>query len=149
MSSRYTHGPNSSVSSITSVTSISNMGPGNVNQQRRLAEFATILGDYKLAIPVWEALRKEARGGSVRTSPAHSRLSLKPRVLATGYSPAALRIIASPGITRGSRNSDAHRTTASTDYTVRGTCPRPVPGTDICCTLGNWHRPAGLSEPCS
>ncbi|KAI1793952.1 ER-golgi trafficking TRAPP I complex 85 kDa subunit-domain-containing protein [Ganoderma leucocontextum] len=64
MNSRYTHGPNSSVSSITSVTSISNMGPGNVNQQRRLAEFATILGDYKLAISVWEALRKEARGGS-------------------------------------------------------------------------------------
>ncbi|KAH7104622.1 ER-golgi trafficking TRAPP I complex 85 kDa subunit-domain-containing protein [Auriculariales sp. MPI-PUGE-AT-0066] len=33
-------------------------------QQRRLAEFATILGDYKLAIPVWEAWRKEGRGGS-------------------------------------------------------------------------------------
>lgn len=44
------------------------MGPGSVNQQRRLAEFATILGDYKLAISVWEALRKEARGGSVRVS---------------------------------------------------------------------------------
>ncbi|KAM5531871.1 hypothetical protein V8D89_014425 [Ganoderma adspersum] len=64
VNSRYTHGPNSSVSSIASVTSISNMGPGSVNQQRRLAEFATILGDYKLAISVWEALRKEARGGS-------------------------------------------------------------------------------------
>ena len=42
------------------------MGGGSVNQQRRLAEFATILGDYKLAISVWETLRKEARGGSVR-----------------------------------------------------------------------------------
>lgn len=34
-------------------------------QQRRLAEFATFLGDIKLAISVWEALRKEGRGGSV------------------------------------------------------------------------------------
>ncbi|KAI0800868.1 ER-golgi trafficking TRAPP I complex 85 kDa subunit-domain-containing protein [Fomes fomentarius] len=62
--SRFTHGPNNSVSSITSVTSISTMGGGSVTQQRRLAEFATILGDYKLAISVWETLRKEGRGGS-------------------------------------------------------------------------------------
>jgi hypothetical protein len=34
-------------------------------QQRRLAEFATILGDYKLAIPIWEVVRKEGKGGSV------------------------------------------------------------------------------------
>ncbi|KAI0036617.1 ER-golgi trafficking TRAPP I complex 85 kDa subunit-domain-containing protein [Vararia minispora EC-137] len=33
-------------------------------QQRRLAEFATILGDFKLAIPVWESARRESRGGS-------------------------------------------------------------------------------------
>jgi hypothetical protein len=42
--------------------------PGNVTplaQQRRLAEFATILGDYKLAIPIWEVVRKEGKGGSV------------------------------------------------------------------------------------
>ncbi|TBU62053.1 ER-golgi trafficking TRAPP I complex 85 kDa subunit-domain-containing protein [Dichomitus squalens] len=64
INTRFSHGANSSVSSITSVTSVSNMGPGSVNQQRRLAEFATILGDYKLAISVWEALRKEGRGGS-------------------------------------------------------------------------------------
>ncbi|KAI0652274.1 ER-golgi trafficking TRAPP I complex 85 kDa subunit-domain-containing protein [Trametes meyenii] len=64
VTSRFTHGTNNSVSSITSVTSVSTMGGGNVNQQRRLAEFATILGDYKLAISVWETLRKEARGGS-------------------------------------------------------------------------------------
>ncbi|TFK91662.1 hypothetical protein K466DRAFT_482283 [Polyporus arcularius HHB13444] len=63
-STRFTHGPNSSVSSIASVTSISTMGGGSVTQQRRLAEFATILGDYKLAISVWETLRKEGRGGS-------------------------------------------------------------------------------------
>ncbi|CAK5264890.1 unnamed protein product [Mycena citricolor] len=31
---------------------------------RRLAEFATILGDVKLAVTVWEALRKESKGGS-------------------------------------------------------------------------------------
>ena len=72
MNSRFTHGANSSVSSITSVTSVSNMGPGSVNQQRRLAEFATVLGDYKLAVSVWEALRKEARGGSVRVSPPYA-----------------------------------------------------------------------------
>lgn len=35
------------------------------SQLRRLAEFATILGDYKLAINVWESLRKENKGGSV------------------------------------------------------------------------------------
>ena len=35
-------------------------------QQRRLAEFATVLGDYKLAVSVWESLRKENKGGSVR-----------------------------------------------------------------------------------
>ncbi|KIJ68594.1 hypothetical protein HYDPIDRAFT_125323 [Hydnomerulius pinastri MD-312] len=34
------------------------------SQQRRLAEFATILGDYKLAAGVWESLRKENKGGS-------------------------------------------------------------------------------------
>ncbi|KAJ7630805.1 ER-golgi trafficking TRAPP I complex 85 kDa subunit-domain-containing protein [Roridomyces roridus] len=33
-------------------------------QQRRLAEFATILGDFKLAVAVWEAMRKEGKGGS-------------------------------------------------------------------------------------
>ncbi|KAK7059092.1 hypothetical protein VNI00_001716 [Paramarasmius palmivorus] len=33
-------------------------------QQRRLAEFATILGDLKLAVSVWESIRKEGRGGS-------------------------------------------------------------------------------------
>ena len=68
MNSRFKHGPNSSVSSIASVTSISAMGGGNVNEQRRLAEFATILGDYKLAISVWETLRKEGKGGSVRAA---------------------------------------------------------------------------------
>ncbi|KAI6162059.1 ER-golgi trafficking TRAPP I complex 85 kDa subunit-domain-containing protein [Pisolithus thermaeus] len=40
------------------------------SQQRRLAEFATILGDHKLAIGVWESLQKEGKGGSL---PAHAQ----------------------------------------------------------------------------
>ncbi|KAJ7125714.1 ER-golgi trafficking TRAPP I complex 85 kDa subunit-domain-containing protein [Mycena crocata] len=38
--------------------------PAPPPQQRRLAEFATILGDFKLAVTVWEAMRKEGKGGS-------------------------------------------------------------------------------------
>lgn len=69
------HGSSSSVSSLptrshtynASQTSLS--GPGishpPPSQQRRLAEFATILGDYKLAIGVWESFRKEGKGGWV------------------------------------------------------------------------------------
>jgi len=34
-------------------------------QGRRLAEFATFLGDYKVAVNVWETLRKEGKGGAV------------------------------------------------------------------------------------
>ena len=59
------HGHTSSTSSVASL-------PGNATplaQQRRLAEFATILGDYKLAIPIWEVVRKEGKGGSVSTVP--------------------------------------------------------------------------------
>ena len=69
------HGSSISTSSLptrshtysASQTSLS--GPGislpPPSQQRRLAEFATILGDYKLAIGVWESLRKEGKGGWV------------------------------------------------------------------------------------
>ncbi|KAL1737123.1 ER-golgi trafficking TRAPP I complex 85 kDa subunit-domain-containing protein [Schizophyllum commune] len=32
-------------------------------QPRRLAEFSTILGDFKLAVSVWEAMRKDGKGG--------------------------------------------------------------------------------------
>lgn len=40
-----------------------------VSQHRRLAEFATILGDFKLAISIWETLRKESKGGAVSSWP--------------------------------------------------------------------------------
>ncbi|KZT72776.1 hypothetical protein DAEQUDRAFT_749133 [Daedalea quercina L-15889] len=65
VSSRFrTHQANNSISSIASVSSVGTLAEGTVSQQRRLAEFATMLGDYKLATSVWEALRKEGRGGS-------------------------------------------------------------------------------------
>ncbi|OCH95835.1 hypothetical protein OBBRIDRAFT_767184 [Obba rivulosa] len=63
-SARFTHTSNSSVSSVASTSSLGHAGGSGVTQQRRLAEFATILGDYKLATSVWESLRKEGRGGS-------------------------------------------------------------------------------------
>ncbi|KAI0348507.1 hypothetical protein BDW22DRAFT_1350734 [Trametopsis cervina] len=70
ISSRFSHAANNSVSSLASVTSSSSASTaaavtmGGVTQQRRLAEFATILGDFKLAITVWESLRKDSKGGS-------------------------------------------------------------------------------------
>ena len=50
-----------------SLSSISAVFPGGdpPSQQRRLAEFATILGDLKLATSVWEVLRKDGKSGSV------------------------------------------------------------------------------------
>ncbi|KAI0271395.1 ER-golgi trafficking TRAPP I complex 85 kDa subunit-domain-containing protein [Gloeopeniophorella convolvens] len=67
-----THTSNPSISSVTSRTrsgsqaSIASITGGYPppSQQRRLAEFATILGDLKLAVSVWEALRKDGKGGS-------------------------------------------------------------------------------------
>lgn len=65
-----THQPSSSVSSLPPRGTQHANGSGGPNatpppQQRRLAEFATILGDLKLSVTVWEALRKEGKGGSV------------------------------------------------------------------------------------
>ncbi|KZT30693.1 hypothetical protein NEOLEDRAFT_1126297 [Neolentinus lepideus HHB14362 ss-1] len=59
----------SSVASRTSISSITSnangtQGLGPPSQYRRLAEFATILGDIKLAVSVWESLRKDGKGGS-------------------------------------------------------------------------------------
>ena len=50
-----------------SFSSITGIFPGGdpPSQQRRLAEFATILGDLKLATSVWEVLRKDGKSGSV------------------------------------------------------------------------------------
>ncbi|KAF5384925.1 hypothetical protein D9615_001402 [Tricholomella constricta] len=66
-----THNPSSSVSSLPAraAHNSSTQGPSGASvsppsQQRRLAEFATILGDLKLAVTVWEALRKDGKGGS-------------------------------------------------------------------------------------
>ncbi|KAF5317627.1 hypothetical protein D9611_015053 [Ephemerocybe angulata] len=62
------HSVSSSVSSLPgrSMTTGSMNGgaPTPPSQLRRLAEFATILGDFKLAASVWESLRKESKGGS-------------------------------------------------------------------------------------
>lgn len=62
-----THASSSSISSLPghrgSISSgTSPLGP--LAQPRRLAEFATILGDFKLAITIWESMRKESKGGS-------------------------------------------------------------------------------------
>jgi hypothetical protein len=68
------HASTSSVSPIlaatrsgshSSISSISAGGHPPPSQQRRLAEFAAILGDLKLAVSVWEALNKDGKGGSV------------------------------------------------------------------------------------
>ncbi|KDR85341.1 hypothetical protein GALMADRAFT_234163 [Galerina marginata CBS 339.88] len=60
--------PTPSSSSVSlpgrSAPAVLNGGPSPPSQTRRLAEFATILGDFKLAVSVWEALRKESKGGS-------------------------------------------------------------------------------------
>lgn len=58
----------SSVVALPGRTSMTNDGLSPPSQLRRLAEFATVLGDCKLAVMVWEALRKESKGGSVRFS---------------------------------------------------------------------------------
>ncbi|EFI28666.1 hypothetical protein CC1G_13692 [Coprinopsis cinerea okayama7 len=61
------HTSSSSVSSLpgrSGSISSANGIPTPLSQPRRLAEFCTILGDFKLAINLWESLRKESKGGS-------------------------------------------------------------------------------------
>lgn len=60
------HSSSASVSSLPgrSMTLPANGAPGPPPRHRRLAEFATILGDFKLATSVFDSLRKESRGGS-------------------------------------------------------------------------------------
>ncbi|KAF7306800.1 hypothetical protein MIND_00471700 [Mycena indigotica] len=61
-----THVSSASLSRVAALNGSSSLPPGLAppSQQRRLAEFATILGDFKLAVTVWESLRKESKGGS-------------------------------------------------------------------------------------
>lgn len=76
-----THNPSSSVASLPRSSTSSINGPNTSSppsQQRRLAEFATVLGDYKLAVTVWESLRKDLKGGSVRPIPRSYFLFLFP-----------------------------------------------------------------------
>ncbi|KAJ7706314.1 ER-golgi trafficking TRAPP I complex 85 kDa subunit-domain-containing protein [Mycena rosella] len=60
--------PSLSLSRSTTLTGSSLLSGASAltppSQQRRLAEFATILGDFKLAVTVWETMRKEGKGGS-------------------------------------------------------------------------------------
>ncbi|KAG6841941.1 hypothetical protein C0991_005121 [Blastosporella zonata] len=58
------HNLSASVSSLPARAALGTGGLSPPSQQRRLAEFATILGDLKLAVTVWEALRKDGKGGS-------------------------------------------------------------------------------------
>ncbi|KAF8917701.1 ER-golgi trafficking TRAPP I complex 85 kDa subunit-domain-containing protein [Mucidula mucida] len=61
-----THSPHSSISRANTFAGTMSFTPGPPPppQQRRLAEFSTILGDFKLAVNVWETIRKEGHGGS-------------------------------------------------------------------------------------
>jgi hypothetical protein len=75
------HSASASISSLPGRASPSIPSNGVANppsQQRRLAEFSTILGDFKLAVMVWESLRKENKGGSVYCSVIPFSLVLNP-----------------------------------------------------------------------
>lgn len=63
-SPRTSHSSTASQSSIMSGSTLVG-GTELPLRQRRLAEFATILGDIKLAVAVWETLRKDGKSGSV------------------------------------------------------------------------------------
>ena len=142
--SRFTHGPNNSVSSITSVTSISTIGGGSVNQQRRLAEFATILGDYKLAMSVWETLRKEARGGSVRiVILSHYQNLIVAFIGRTTATLSSFTCISSPCRTC---TCDPDRPSTSTNHSVRSAGSCAVQSIGICGTMGDGNRSPRLLE---
>ncbi|KAG9314249.1 ER-golgi trafficking TRAPP I complex 85 kDa subunit-domain-containing protein [Chiua virens] len=96
------HNSSASVSSLPSRSPTHNpsqTAPGsNVlaappSQLRRLAEFATILGDYKLATGAWESLRKENKGGSdilpLLLSPSPAVVAHASYALSTIYPPGA------------------------------------------------------------
>ena len=142
-STRFTHGANNSVSSIASVTSVSGMSGGSVNQQRRLAEFATILGDYKLAISVCETMRKEGRGGSVCC--ILQKISLWILTIAfAGHTPVTVGSITSISAACRPRPCDANGSSTSAVYTIRSPCACAVQGTLVCGEVGDRYRQTRL-----
>jgi len=65
-------------------------------QGRRLAEFATFLGDYKLAMTVWDSLRKEGKGGAVGRRPSYRPMTL---IDSDWYKQAVLPLLLAPSQT--------------------------------------------------
>ncbi|KAI0932025.1 hypothetical protein AcV5_004630 [Taiwanofungus camphoratus] len=115
ISSRFTsHAPNSSISSIASVSSVGTVSGGLITQQRRLAEFATMLGDYKLAISVWESLRKEGKGGSDILP-----LLLSPSPALSLHAAHALSALFSQSQIQSSLEAPAHAALRALVYAVR------------------------------
>lgn len=105
-------------------------------QNRRLAEFATFLGDYKVAMTVWDSLRKEGRGGAVggRLSyPLITRFTISDLI---GSSPSSPRAFAdSLQLRRGSPSS----------YTgPRSISIGTVPSFTACCAMGRGYTDARL-----
>lgn len=83
-----THTSSASISSTWAPPQL----PTTFPQQRRLAEFATVLGDLKTAIPVWDAVRKDAKGGSDVLP-----LLLAPGPASAAHAQHALATLAAPG----------------------------------------------------
>ena len=134
-----THQTNNSITSIASVSSSGTLVEGTVTQQRRLAEFATMLGDYKLAISVWEALRKEGRGGSVGFY-FHSCIRGNPHTSSgrTSYPPSTV-----PSSCPSRRTCNL-----STTFALKSPLPitraRTIARPFVCSTLGSRNRQTRL-----
>jgi hypothetical protein len=54
-----------------------------------LAEFATILGDLKLAVNVWETLKKDGKGGSVGIPIHEGQIRMLSYLIFEGNAPTA------------------------------------------------------------
>jgi hypothetical protein len=137
------HPPTSSVSPIlsgtrpgsqSSIASISVGGHPPPSQQRRLAEFATLLGDLKLAVSVWEALKKDGKGGSV----GHTNVCGKDK----GTQPSHFEGNTSTAPFSNPRgNPSCHACTLHNHIPRRrGISFGPITCVDICRTLGGQCR---------